>query len=238
VAEERVVVEVDLGVEREELVVFGGDEGIDLDQRGVRVNEGAIEALKKGDGVIDLGGLEAEGKGELACLPCAEADGGVDGLLEDGFRSLGGDLFNLHAAGLRGHEDKAAGGAIEHDAEIELAVNGCGLLDEQALDLLARGSGLMGDELHAENVLGVELGIFAGASDFDTAALAAAAGVNLRLDDHAGGAFREEGARHGGGFFEGVGHFPAGNGHAVFRQDFFCLILVDFHVVGNRPTGC
>ena len=38
-AEEGVVVEGDLGVEREELVVLGGDEGIDLDQRGVGLNE-------------------------------------------------------------------------------------------------------------------------------------------------------------------------------------------------------
>ena len=50
-AEERVVVEGDLGVERKELVVFGGDEGIDLDQRGVGVDEGLVEALKEGDGV-------------------------------------------------------------------------------------------------------------------------------------------------------------------------------------------
>ncbi len=38
-AEEGVVVEGDLGVEREELVVLGGDEGIDLDQRGVGIDE-------------------------------------------------------------------------------------------------------------------------------------------------------------------------------------------------------
>jgi hypothetical protein len=50
-AEERVVVEGDLGVEGEELVVLGGDEGIDLDQRGVGLNEGLVEALEKGDGL-------------------------------------------------------------------------------------------------------------------------------------------------------------------------------------------
>ena len=44
VAEERVVVEVDLAVEREELVVLGGDEGIDLEQRGVGLDEGLVEA--------------------------------------------------------------------------------------------------------------------------------------------------------------------------------------------------
>ena len=136
-AEERVVVEVDLGVEGEELVVLGGDEGIDLEQRGVGFDEGLVEALEERDRLVDLRGLEAEREGQLARLPCAEADGRVDGLLEDGLGSLGGDLFDLHAAGLRGHEDQLAGGAVEHDAEVELAVDGGGFFDEQPLDLLA-----------------------------------------------------------------------------------------------------
>ena len=67
--EERVVVEVDLGVEREELVVLGGDEGIDFKQRGVGVDEGAIEAQKKADSLIDLRRLEPQRKGQLARLP-------------------------------------------------------------------------------------------------------------------------------------------------------------------------
>ena len=46
-AKERVVVEVDLGVEREELVVLGRDEGIDLEQRGVSLDEGLVEALEE-----------------------------------------------------------------------------------------------------------------------------------------------------------------------------------------------
>ena len=46
-AEERVVVEGDLGVEREKLVVLGRDEGIDLDQRGVGIDERLVEALEE-----------------------------------------------------------------------------------------------------------------------------------------------------------------------------------------------
>ena len=48
-AEQRVVVEVDLGVEREQLAVLGRDEGIDLDQRGVRLDESLVEALMNCD---------------------------------------------------------------------------------------------------------------------------------------------------------------------------------------------
>ena len=43
-AEERVVVESDLGVEREETSVGRGDEGIDLDQRSVGFEKRLVEA--------------------------------------------------------------------------------------------------------------------------------------------------------------------------------------------------
>ena len=105
---------------------------------------------------------------------------------------FGGDFFDLHAAGLRGHEDQLAGGAVEHDAEIKLAIDGGGLFDQQPLDLLALRAGLVSDQLHAEDVLGVRLGIFAGAGHFYAAALAAASGVNLRLDDDAACALGKE----------------------------------------------
>ena len=47
VAEERVVVEGHLGVERDELAVAGEDEGIDFEQRGVGVDERAMQAPGK-----------------------------------------------------------------------------------------------------------------------------------------------------------------------------------------------
>ncbi len=72
----------------------------------------------------------------------------------------------------------------------------------------------------------MEFGILAGAGHFHTAALAAAPGVNLCLDDDARSALGKQIARHSRGFFEGVSHFAPGHGNAVFCQDFFCLILV------------
>ncbi len=91
--------------------------------------------------------------------------------------------------------------------------------------------------MHAENVLDVQLGVFAVAGHLDAAALAAASGVNLRLDDDAGGALGKQFAGHRRGFFRRVGHFAPGHGDAVFRQDFLCLILVNFQVyiqtIGN-----
>src|ERR1700691_2243844 len=130
-AEERVVVEVDLGVEREELVVLCGDEGIDLEERRIGVDEGAIEALEEADRLADLRGLEAEREGELARLPCPESNGGIDRLFENGSGSFRGDFFDLHAAGLRGHENQLARCAVENDAEVELAIDRGGFFNQQ-----------------------------------------------------------------------------------------------------------
>ena len=104
-AEERVVVKGHLGIERKELVVLGGDEGIDLDQRSVRLDESLVEALEEDDGLVHHAGLDVECEGDLAALVRSEPDDRIDLFLIDRGGILGGDFFDLHAAGFRGHED-------------------------------------------------------------------------------------------------------------------------------------
>ncbi len=158
--------------------------------------------MHEGDGLVDLGGFEAEFEGEGAGLVGLEADGGVDVFLVDELGGGVGDLFDLHAAGLRGHEDDLGGGAVEDEAEVELAVDGGALFDEEALDLLSGGAGLVGDELHAEDGFGRGVGVVEVLGELDAAALAAAAGVDLRLDDDDGVARGEEALGGGVGLFE------------------------------------
>ena len=107
----------------------------------------------------------------------------MDELLEDLLGRLFGDLLDLDAAFLADHQHEPLARAIEDDAEVELALDLQPLLDQHALDDLPRRPGLVGDEVHAEDLLrGAER--FVGAlDDLDAAALAAAAGVDLRLDD-------------------------------------------------------
>src|SRR6202012_4051161 len=109
----------------------------------------------------------------------------IDVLLVDSVGVLGGNLFDLHASGLRGHEDELCLRTIEDNAEVELTVDRRGLFDEQPLHLLALRASLVRDQLHAENLLRVLLGFGEVLRYLDTAALAAAAGVDLRLDDDA-----------------------------------------------------
>ena len=68
VAEERVVVEVDLGVEGDELARLRHQERVDLDERGVDALEGTEEGRHERDGLPDQASGEGRGR-RRACAP-------------------------------------------------------------------------------------------------------------------------------------------------------------------------
>ena len=78
------------------------------------------------------------------------------------------------------------------------------------------------------------LGFVGRLGELDAAALAAAAGVNLRLDDDDGAA---EAPGDLAGFGGVEGDFAARHGHAVPREDGFGLILVNFHDGEETPDA-
>ena len=149
-----------------------------------------------------------------------------------------GDLLDLHAALGRGHEGDAPAVAVDDRAEVELARDVEPLLDVEAPHLLPLGARLVRDELHAEDLLG-ELARLGGAAlgDLDAAALAAAAGVDLRLDDddRALGLLGEA-LRGGLRLVDREGGVPLGDGDAVAGEELLGLILVDFHVVASSAS--
>ena len=87
---------------------------------------------------------------------------------------------------------------------------------------------------HAEDRARLRLRVVEAARHLDAAALAAAAGVDLRLH-HDG---RSETARDGGGVGGREHDFPSRHGHAVFRKDGLGLVLVDFHRGRNLSIMC
>ena len=99
------------------------------------------------------------------------------------FRGLLGNRFDLHAAVLARHDDRPAGRAIDDDAEIQLARDRQPLLDEQPRHLPPFGTGLVRHERHAVDLMRERVGLGWIGGQLDAAALAAAAGVNLRLHD-------------------------------------------------------
>ena len=150
----------------------------------------------------------------------------MDELLDDPLGRFVRDLLDVDATVLARHQHRPLRGAIEDDAEIELAGDAEPLLDEHALDHLAVRAGLVGDELHANHVGGRLLGGVRALDDLDSAALPAATGVNLGFDDD-----RSATQPNGDGLRLGcVEHdFTLRDRHAVRRKNRLGLIFVDFH---------
>src|SRR5258708_17796553 len=133
-AEECVVVQSQLGVERDQLAVAREHARIDLQQRSVRVDEGAIEGLKKGGRVRgDLAG-KSQSKSDFARLKRLQANHRLNRLPQNGFRIFLGHFLNFHASRGAGHENGKPAGTIDKQAKIQLALDVQPFLDQHALD--------------------------------------------------------------------------------------------------------
>ncbi len=89
--------------------------------------------------------------------------------------------------------------------------------------------GLVGFEHHAEYLFGERSGFWSRLGEFHATAFTAPAGVDLRLDDDAARALVEQALGRGRGVLHGGDHLAARDGDAIFREDLFALVLVDFH---------
>src|SRR5258706_14341733 len=109
-----------LGVERNELAFPGKHAGIDLEKRGIGIDEGAIESLEEWRGVVDHFDRQAQAESNLAGLIRLQANCRMNGFAQNGAGIFLGDFLDLHAASSAGHEHDAAGGAIDEEAEIKV----------------------------------------------------------------------------------------------------------------------
>ena len=117
VAESGVVVEVELGVDGQQLAVPGDHQRIDLRERGIHLDEGLGEVEHELGG---LGGelvLEAELVGQFAGLEGLQPQQRMEGFLEHFFGGFLGDFFDFHAALGGGDHRGRAAGAVDGDAE-------------------------------------------------------------------------------------------------------------------------
>ncbi len=128
-------------------------------------------------------GVQPELEREFARLELGEADGGIDRHAHEAVGVGLGELLDLHAAVRRGDDHDPLGFAVEHEAEIEFARDVGRRLDQHALDHLARFAGLLGHQHPPEQRRGEVAHLLLGPAQLDAAGLAAAAGMDLRLDD-------------------------------------------------------
>ena len=132
------------------------------------------------------------------------------------------------------HQHRLFGGPIEDNAQVELTFDAEPLLDEHPLDHLAFGAGLVGHQPHPDHVGRRLFGGVGSLHDFDPTPLAAAAGVNLGLDDDGstakadGGRLRVDCVEH---------DFALRHRHAMCRENCLGLVFVDFHEALEVPIA-
>src|SRR5437660_7883577 len=112
-----------------------------------------------------------------------DAGCGIDGEGEDLFWPLASDLFDIHASLGRHHERNARSNAVDQRRQVEFLFYRRTFFDVEAVDDLALGAGLMGDERRAQDAGRLAGRLLNGVDDLDATRLAAAAGVDLSLDD-------------------------------------------------------
>ena len=193
VAELGIVVEADLGIEHEQLAVVCDGQRIDLDLRGVGADERIVELRHQLARLLGEVAAQAERGGDGAAVVRHQARRRIDRQGLDLLRRVMGHLFDVHAAFGRGDDRDSAGLAVDQKSEVEFLRDVDAIGDVEALDLLALRPGLDGDQSLAEHLLGIGAHFLDRLGEADAAlgvgaelgelALAAAAGVDLRLHD-------------------------------------------------------
>ncbi len=180
---QRVVVEVELGVECDQIAALRNDERVDLDQRSVLFDEEPHQRLEKRIEFRDPIHVETETESDLAHLIGGEPDIGIDGDREDLLRASLGNLFDLHPA-LGGRDDRQLlCGSIQDHRQVEFRLDLRTRFDVDLADDLALGTRLMRAQGHAEDLTREVLGLIRGFGELDAARLAAPTRVNLCFHD-------------------------------------------------------
>ena len=223
--EHRVVVEVHLRVQGVDIALRVHHQRVDLDQGSVGFQVGRHHA---GHDRLDLArraAFESEPGRDPPALERQHAEQRIDQLPQDRVGIRLGHVLDVHAARARCHQEGAFGGAVQGHAQVELPVDFQGFLDQHLAHLLAFGAGLVGHQLHAQDLTGQPFRLARTRSHLDAAALAATAGVNLRLD-HAAAA---EVLADRPGLSGVVDHLALGHRGAEPTQYPLGLKLVDLH---------
>src|SRR5690606_12692922 len=116
-------------------------------------------------------------------LRVGQADQRIHEFLEDLFRGGVGNFFDVHAAFGGSHDGNLLRGAVGQNGNVVFLLDVSAVFDQQTTNLLAFRTGLVRDQLHAEDLGGLGADFVQRLGNLDAAALAATAGVNLCLNN-------------------------------------------------------
>jgi hypothetical protein len=220
VAEVGVAVQRHLAVERLDRAVGEPDQRVDLDQRGVLLDEHLIQLddlLRRG---VDHVGGKLRRDRDLAGLGQIDTGRRVDRHLGDRVRVRVRDLLDLDTALGAGDRQVGAVGAVDQEREVILLGDAGGRHDVQLLDDVAL-------DVQSEDGVRLRLRVGGIVGQLDASGLAPATGLDLRLDDHPAA----DPLGRGPGLLRGGGDLTDGRPHAVLGEQRLRLVLHQVHDV-------
>ena len=244
---EGAVIHAELGIHGDErfaaLRVPHPAQRVDLEEAGVALPPGLIDAAQEPGGRAHEVAAQAQGGGELAGLVGHEAHRGVDKFLDNLPRGARRHFLDVHAAFGAGHDHRARHRPVQQHGQVIFLLDGRGAVHEQAVDAPALGAGLAGHQHIAEhgaglliNGLGVRAEVDAALEAVLEGAFAPSARVDLGLDDHPRVARGEERFGDGFGLVGRQAGFPARDGHALLGQELLGLEFVQVHARWSMGT--
>src|SRR5690606_9192295 len=221
-AEQRVVVNLHLAVQGHDAPVLEQGEGVDFHQHGVLGPQNAVHGVQNGSQLLQHVRRHAGLQGDVADVVVAQAQPGVNPVLDDFFRRLFCDFLDVHAAFGGEDDDVGLAVAVGGDAEVELLLDGGGFFHEHLLDFEAF-------QVHAQNLPGLFVGAVRAVGQLDAAGLAPAADGHLGFDHHAPADFSGDVPD-----FLGRGGQPAArHGNARRGEDGFGLTFNEIQLCGT-----
>ena len=218
VTEVGVLIERDLAVQGDDVALFGQHERVDLDERRVLALVDGVELDEHVAHLVDELGGEARRLGDLDGLLLVDAGQRVDRDAGEGLGALDRELLDLHAALDAAEREVRAVRAVQQHREVVLLVDAGALRDHDALDDVTL-------DVQAEDGLCRLVRLVGGLRDLDAAGLAAAAGLDLGLDDDHAADLLGRGPRLFGRVRDEAGEHR----NLVLLEEVACLVFVQIH---------
>src|SRR5437764_7910778 len=142
-ADERIVIKSDLGIQGKQPSIGSGDKWIDLAQGSVSLFKSLVETSHETYSLIDRLRFQAQAKSQLARMERLKSNRRINMLHQDCLGIFRRNFLNFHPARYRRHKDRTRCSAVHHNAQVKLTLNRQGLFNQQPLYDLSFRPGLV-----------------------------------------------------------------------------------------------
>jgi len=139
VTEQRVGVEVELGVQGHQIAFGVAVQWVDFHQRGVGVHVALVELGEQVNRLVHRATAQTDGSGHLARLRFGDAGQRIDHFGDDFFGGGVGHFLDVHAAFAGGNQGDLLRGAVGDQRHVQFVFDIGAVFNIEATDFLAFG---------------------------------------------------------------------------------------------------